>query len=213
MDWLAPDVTPGDAPESVLRLLSTLANRMASPLNVRATAEAIGMTRERLVTRLNRLMTTFAAVACPQIDESGVAIPGAQQKVYLLDPLLASLSNLIEPGVSMPPMSMISEAALSMAIARSVEAVHPGRLLEGRAVGYARTARGEIDFAPVPIRIAGTEMATPPIESKWVSDGWRTGARAIESRYGRGFVATKNILDLTHTAWALPAGLLALLLS
>lgn len=121
---------------------------MTSPLNVRATAEALGMTRERLVTRVNRLMTTFATVACPQIDDAGVAIPGAQQKVYLLDPLLGSLPNLIEPGLPMPPMSMISEAALAMTFARAVEAVHPGRLLEGRAMGYARTARGEIDFPP-----------------------------------------------------------------
>jgi hypothetical protein len=50
------------------------------------------------------------------------------------------------------------------------------------------------------------------MESKWVSDGWRPEARTIEQRFGRGFIATKSVLDLTHPAWAVPVGVLALLL-
>jgi uncharacterized protein len=213
LDWLAPDVTPGDPPESVLRLLSTLTARMTSPLNVRATAEAAGLSRERLATRLNRLQTTFATLACPQLDDMGQPISGAQSKVYPLDPLLAHLPQLVEPAFPVPAMSAVSEAVLAATMARAVDAMQPGRLLEGRAVGYARTGGGEVDLAPVPTGATGSESWTPPVESKWVSDGWRPDARAIERRYGRGFVATKNILDLSHPSWAVPAGALALLLA
>lgn len=212
LDWLAPDVTPGDPSESVLRLLSTLATRMTSPMNIRATAEATGVTRERLTTRLNRLRTTFATLVCPQVDDAGLPISGAQSKIYPLDPLLIQLPHLVEAGFPVPDMSAISEAVLAAAMARAVDVLHPGRLLEGRAVGYARTASGEVDLAPVSVRVAGTEEWTPPVESKWVPDGWRPEARAIERRYGGGFVATKSVLDLTHPAWAVPAGMFALLL-
>lgn len=214
VDWLSPDVTPEDPPESVLRLLSALGQRMAAPLNVRATAEAIGMTRDRLNLRLNRLLATFGAIACRQVDAQGEPISGSQSKMYLMDPLLASLPNLVEPGLAVPQMSVSSEAVLASTLARAIDAVHQGRLLEGRAIGYARTStKLEVDFAPMPIRVGGTALATAPMESKWVSDGWRPGARTMENHYGRGFVATKNVLDLEHPAWAVPAGVLALLLA
>lgn len=212
INWLAPDVTPGDPPESVLRLLSALERNTAAPLNVRRTADVVGMTRERLITRLNRLRTTFATAVCPQVDDDGNAVPGAQSKVYLLDPLLAQLPSLVDASFPAPAMPKVSEAALAMGLARAIESIQSGRLHEGRAVGYARTSSGEIDLAPVPISVGGTRATTPPIESKWVSDGWRPGARAIEDKHGRGFIATKNILDLNHKAWAVPAGMLALLL-
>ena len=41
---------------------------------------------------------------------------------------------------------------------------------------------------------------------------WRSEARAIEGKFGRGIVATKNITNLSHASWALPAPLVALLL-
>jgi uncharacterized protein len=208
VDWLAPDVTPEDPPESVVRLLAALRQRMTAPMNVRATAEALAMSRERFTTRLNRFLTTFAALSCPQVDERGEPIAGSQSKVYLLDPLLAAL-----PGNGID-MTVMSECVLAMTLARAVERVHPGRLLEGPAIGYGRTsAKTEVDFAPIPLSSgAGTRLMTPPIESKWVSDGWRPGARAIETYYGRGFVATKNVFEVRTPAWAVPAGALAMLL-
>ena len=47
---------------------------------------------------------------------------------------------------------------------------------------------------------------------KWVSRGWRPEARHMETYYDGGVLATKNITDMTHPAWALPAPLVALLL-
>jgi hypothetical protein len=211
--WLAPDVFPDDPPESVLHLLSVLGQRMSAPLNIRATAQELRMGRERFTTRLNRLLTTFGAIDCPQVNGYGSPIAGAQSKLYLADPLIAGLPALVEEGLATPDMAVRTEAALAATLARAMEQAYPGRFMDGRAIGYARTgAGGEVDFAPMPIRIHGVARSTIPVESKWVSDGWRPGARAIEGKYGQGFVATKSVLDTSHPAWAFPVGALAMLL-
>lgn len=212
IDWLAPDVTPDDPPESVVRLLKALAERSGTPLNQANAAEAAGMTRTRLATRVNRLVATLAAFWCPQVDDDGEAMSRSQSKLYVIDPLLARLPSLVD-GAPPPDMSLVSETALALAMARAIEKLHPGRLLEGRSVGYARTGGGrEVDFAPIPVRNAGVKSMTLPVESKWVSKGWRREALTVENKYGRGVLATKDIVDLRHPSWALPAGAVALLL-
>jgi hypothetical protein len=55
-------------------------------------------------------------------------------------------------------------------------------------------------------------MLSVPIESKWVSSGWRSEAKAIEAKFAGGVVASRTVLDLAHPAWALPAPVLVLLL-
>jgi uncharacterized protein len=76
-----------------------------------------------------------------------------------------------------------------------------------------RTGGGkEIDFAPVAVPSPSGAAHTVPIESKWVSSGWRAEARVIEGKFSAGVVATRTILDSSNPAWALPAPILALLL-
>jgi hypothetical protein len=50
------------------------------------------------------------------------------------------------------------------------------------------------------------------LESKWVEQGWKSEARTIDAKFGRGILATKSVLDTTGGIWAVPAPLLALLL-
>lgn len=214
VDWLAPDVTPDDPQESVLELLHTLAVRMAAPLDVLNTGAAIGMTRERFQTRLNRLTNAIGAIWCPQIDQDGRRIKGSQSKLYLVDPLLARLPHLVDPAYAAPELTILSEAALGVSLARAVERLHEGRLLEGRAVGYIRTGSGnEVDFGPMPLRLGGAHVPSTPFESKWVTSGWRAEALTLENKYGEGLLATKNILDVEgYKTWAVPAGIVSLLL-
>jgi hypothetical protein len=56
-------------------------------------------------------------------------------------------------------------------------------------------------------------MMTTPVEAKWVSHNWRREARTMESMFGNGVLATKNITDTRTAVWALPAPLVALLLN
>jgi uncharacterized protein len=211
--WLASDVVPGELGDSVSDLLRAIHARSGSPLSVIATAEALHMTRERFRGRLDRLVSSFGAIWCHQANEHGERIIGSQSKLYLIDPLLARLPNLLDSSADSPDFTRSSEAALGVAVARSVAALHPERLLEQRAVMYLRTTNSEIDFAPLPISAAGQVAITTPVESKWVEHNWKSEARTMSAKYGRGILATKNITDLSGDVWAVPAPIVALLLN
>ena len=212
--WLHRDVDPEAGEDSVPRLLSEIERRCASPLNRRALANNLGYgSRQTADVRLIRLVRTHAAVWCHQVDNDGRRVAGAQSKLYLCDPLLAWLGSRLRAGLPRPDFSRLTEACLGTALARAVDALEPGRWEDDDSVGYLRTGGGkEIDFAQVAVLSPAGAALTVPIESKWVSSGWRAEARVIEGKLGAGVVATRTVLDLSHPAWAIPAPLVALLL-
>ncbi len=211
--WLRADTDPSAPAESLPILIATLVERGTSPLNIRATAAALGVTRESLTPRLHRLVACFAALWCPQRDEAGRSVVGAQSKLYLADPLLAWLPAHARAGLPSPSMTTLTEMTLGACLARSVDLREEGRWVAGDTIGYVRTQSfGEIDLAPVPVPSPAGPRQTVAIESKWVDVGWRAEARAIENKYKGGILATKSILDLDHPTWAIPAPLVALLL-
>ncbi|MHB1537453.1 MAG: AAA family ATPase [Solirubrobacteraceae bacterium] len=212
--WLHRDVDPEAGEDSVPRLLSTLEGRCTSPLNRRALAEGLGYgSRQTVDLRLRRLVGTYAAIWCHQVDDDGRRVAGAQSKLYLCDPLLAWLAPRLRAGLPRPDFSRLTEACTGVALARVLDDLEPGRWEEDDSIGYLRTGGGrEIDFAPVAAPSASGVARTVAIESKWVSSGWRAEARVIEGKLAAGVVATRTVLDLSNRAWALPAPVLALLL-
>jgi len=213
--WLHRDVDPAAAEDSVPRLVAELQERSTAPLNRNDMAQALGYAnRQTFDLRLNRLVRTFAAIWCHQVDEAGHRVAGAQSKLYLTDPILAWLGSQIRSGLPEPAFSHLTEACIAVALARAIDATDPGRWLANDSVGYLRTGSGnEVDFAPVPARGPSGPMQTTPIEAKWVAAGWRSEARTIEGKFARGVLATRTIADLQHPAWAVPAPLVALLLN
>lgn len=211
--WLRADVDPEGTQESVPLLLDTVHSRSGAPLNVRATAEALGFTRSYVDRRLARLVSAFAALWCPQRDDDGRPIPGSQAKFYLSDPLLTQLPHLSRPGLAPRDATRLTEAALGVLLAAAVDHTSPGRWTDGDTIGYARTRQGnEIDFGPLPVARWTSGVTATPVEAKWVSSGWRAEARTIEGRFGRGIIATKTVTDRSHPSWAVPAPVLALLI-
>jgi uncharacterized protein len=213
--WIRSDVDPDASPDSAPILLAGLAERAASPLNTTKTALALGYAnRQNFDRRLARLVATFAAVACPRRRDDGRVVTGSQAKCYLTDPLLALLPSRLRAGLAAPDSTRLTEMALGVALARSIDRLDEGRWVTGDTIGYRRTASGnEIDLAPVQVPTASTPAATVPIEAKWIDHGWRAEAKVVEGRYGRGIVATKSLLDVGTPAWAVPAPLVALLLN
>jgi predicted AAA+ superfamily ATPase len=214
MAWLRADVDPDAPVDSVPLLLEALSARMTSPLNLTSTAQALGYPN-RLVfdRRMTRLINSHAAVRCPQRRDLGSIVEGAQAKVYLTDPILTRISSIVSPGMRSPDMTQLSEAAIAVALARSIDGLDEGRWVSEDTIGYARTNSGqEVDLAPVRVPSSSGSQMTVPIESKWVDEGFRSGAKTIENKYNRGILATKSVLDLEHPTWAVPAPLLALLL-
>lgn len=213
-EWLHRDVDSAAPEESIPKLLSELHARSSSPLNRTKTAAELGYgSRQTFDLRLNKLVRTFGAIWCHQVNDDGRHVPGAQAKLYLTDPIMASIGPRLRAGLRAPDMTCLTESALAVALAAVVETYQSGRWAADDAIGYARTGTGlEIDLAPVPLPSPGGDMRTTPIEAKWVTRGWRQEARPIEAKYGRGIVATKNITSTKDVSWALPAPLVALLL-
>ncbi len=214
--WLTADAAPGEQPDAITATLSEIAERTASPFDTQDFGDAIGLGRTAAGNRLNRLQASAALIACPSINAKGEPIHKAQPKLYLVDPLLARIPHLLESGFPPPDVTRLSEAALAIALARAADRLHPGRFLSGRAIGYTRTgtAGNEIDFGPTAVRVAGVDQWTTPVESKWVTSGWRRDSKVLRGKFGAGVVATKDITDVTEGAaiWAVPAPVVAVLL-
>jgi uncharacterized protein len=212
--WLLTDVDPDAPPESVPRLLAGLADRAISPLNLTNTASELGYaSRGNFDLRVRRLHNSFAALTCPRRNDDGEVVVGSHSKVYLTDPLLAWLPSRLHAGLPSPDMTRLTEMALGVALASTMEELEEGRWLAGETIGYALTTSGkEVDLAPVRVPMSGAVGWTVPVESKWVDDGWRRESRVIEGKYKRGILGTKSILDTSGDVWAVPAPLLTLLL-
>jgi uncharacterized protein len=211
--WLRRDLADDSPNDSLPLLLETLATRATSPLNVAGTAQHLGYTADIFRRRLARLVSSFAALWCPQRNDVGRAVVGAQSKLYLADPVLSWLPNRLRAGCSEPEFTTLTETTLGVAFARSIDELDEGRWAVNDTIGYAKTASGnEVDLAPVSVPTSAGRAMTVPIESKWVGTGWRSEARVTEAKYDCGIIATKNILDLSNPTWAIPAPLVALLL-
>jgi predicted AAA+ superfamily ATPase len=212
--WLQRDVDRDAAAHSVPLLVDSLFQRSTSPLNRTSAANELGYaSRQTFDSRLHRLANSFAAFWCPQVDDHGNPVTGAQAKLYLSDPLLCTLGFRRRAGLDQPDYSRLSEGALAIAVARTIDDLQPGRWAAQDTVGYLRTDSGrEIDFAPVAVPTAAGPRRTTAIESKWVSAKWRSEAMVIENKLHSGIVATRTIVDTSNPTWALPASLVALLL-
>ena len=121
---------------------------------------------------------------------------------------------MLRAGLSAPDFTALTEQAIAVALARALDDLEPGRWVADDTVGYTRTTSGqEVDLAPVPAPSAAGALQTVPLECKWVDRGWRSEAKVVEGKYGKGVLATKTLLDLTHPTWAVLAHLVALLLT
>jgi hypothetical protein len=139
--WLTADVDAAAPRYSVVLLLPELIARTTSPLNVRAMADSLGVSRSYLAARLNRVVSTFAALWCHQVDQRGRRVAGAQSKLYPVDPLLGWLGHHLRPGTAPPDHTQLTEAALGVALARVHRTVHR-RALARRGHHRLRPYRG-----------------------------------------------------------------------
>jgi predicted AAA+ superfamily ATPase len=193
----------GDA--DLLNLLARIAQGMCSPFNATSVAKDVGLGSHHSVNdRINDLMFAFQIWKCHQIDKSGKPNTNSQRKVYFADPLIARIPSERHGAYEPPDVSKLSEQQLGLALVRTAADGRADAFVAGDEVMYERTTTSEIDFVGGAIGV--------PFESKYVERNWRGESRALAARYGRGVVATRNILDTDGDVWAVPASVVVWLL-
>lgn len=187
-------------------LLARLVDNLASPINASKLANDTGIdNHHRVNDRIGDLVATFLAWRCYQ-DRDGLPNTNAQRKVYFVDPLVARLPQRRNPAFDSVDNSRLSEQQIGLALAMAMESERPGSFVDGSDVLYARTpSKTEIDFVGPRLEVA--------VESKYVDANWKREAQTVAARYGRGVVATRRVLNLDGSVWAVPAGLLAWLVT
>lgn len=191
----------------ILALLNRLGVGLGSPVNLSTVARDIGFGSHNTVTaRIDDLVHGYIAWRCLRAH-GGVAQPTAQRKVYFTDPLTARIAQERGGGYVAPDETKVAEQQLGLALARAMERERPTSFTEAVGVFYERTKTdAEIDFVGPDIGLA--------YESKYGRRHWRQEARTVEANYpAAGIMATSDIYDTSHPAWAVPSSIVAWLLN
>jgi predicted AAA+ superfamily ATPase len=207
------DVVRGDAIRAtslgdadLLNFLARIAQGLCSPLNASGIAQDVGLGNHHAVNdRINDLVFAYQTWKCHRIDRRGRPSTNTRRKVYFVDPLIARIPSARHAAYLPPDVSKLSEQQLGLALVRAAAGGQADAFVAADEVMYERTSSAaEIDFVGAAIEV--------PFESKYVERNWRSESRTLAARYGRGVVATRNILDTDGEIWAVPAGIVAWLL-
>jgi predicted AAA+ superfamily ATPase len=188
----------------VKALLQRLVLAMGSPLNVAGIAKTLNIgTRNTVEDRIDRLCASFFAWRAATTHDGATPVQGAQSKLYFIDSLIPRLPSLRDRSLAAPDITCMSEQQLGVCLLRAIARAERFAILDEAALLVRRNPRtgSEIDFV-------GPLLQTP-IESKYVSQNWRGERRILDEHYGRGILATRDVLDLSENIWAVPAGLVA----
>lgn len=207
------DVIHGDAFEGsglthtqTQTLLRSITSSLTSLFSVHGLSREVALHFGTAERRLDALRRAF--VAFPVHREQRLAPKErSQSKWYFTDPRLAGLAS--DLGVGPPPdPAHLSEQQLALTLLRVLEEEWPGAAIHHDRLLYYRSSTGaEIDF------VSASFPATC-VESKFVDRGWGRAFQTIEaSGRSAGIVATRSGLKRHDAGWALPAGLVAFLLS
>jgi predicted AAA+ superfamily ATPase len=206
------DVIHGDALErgrfsavQSLQLLRRLARNLASPLNMSAVAEDIGVGSHTTAReRVKDLVDSYVAWPCYQRGDHQLPNLAAQEKVYLTDPLIARLPHL-RADQAEPDTSQISEQQIGLALSLNLAAGDPGRYADFTSVMYARSAtRKEVDFCGRPVGTA--------FEGKYTDAKLGRETQTMRAMFGGGVLATRAKIERIDDVRCIPAAFVALLL-
>lgn len=191
-------------PEQGLRILEFLSTGLGGPVVLRSLAEELSVAHPTAGAWLRAMADAYLFLIVYQ-QRGGIPDVRRQQKVYPIDPFLARLPALRSPGAREPTMSQLAEAALAVAIFRSVEGEAVDRFGQPSRLFFARTsAGGEVDFVVPPGPMAA--------ESKYVDAPSTKEARAMVANFGGGLLLTRGAIDLQPDVTIVPAAVFAWLL-
>lgn len=191
---------------TILALLDRLARNLTSPVNLSSIATELGLGSHHTVeARLEDLCLNYVAWRCYRSDSNLRPRLAAQRKLYFLDPLTARLAAHRNPAYIAPDAARLSEQQIGLALARAIESERPLSFAQANGVLHQRTnTNKEVDFV-------GPELPIP-VEVKFGQRHWRQEAKTVEANHREAIMATADIFNTDHRAWAVPAPALAWLL-
>jgi predicted AAA+ superfamily ATPase len=190
-------------PEQGLRLLERISASLTGPLVVRDLAADLDISHPTASAWLATLADAYLLLLLFQ-GSGGVPDVRKQRKAYPIDPFVARLPARRSPGAYEPDASRLAEAALVVAIFRSIEGEAVDRFGQPSRLFYYRTPNGaEVDFVVPPGKAA---------ESKYVDSASTREARAMVASFDGGLLLTRGAIDIRPGVTVIPAGLFAWLL-
>jgi predicted AAA+ superfamily ATPase len=192
-------------PEQALSLLEQLSAGIAAPTSMRSVADRLGIDSRTAGSWINALANSYLLLVLFK-ESSGVPDVNSQRKIYPIDPLIGRLPALHSPGVREPDESQLAEAALALAIFRSVEGDAVDRFRQpGRLFYFRSRTNTEIDFLVLPERQA--------LESKYIDTADRRELQAMLANFGDGLLLTRSGIDVRPLGSILPISVFSWLLA
>ncbi|HLI31109.1 MAG TPA: hypothetical protein VKU89_00005 [Solirubrobacteraceae bacterium] len=105
-----------------------------------------------------------------------------------------------------PEPTALCEQQLGLELLRAIGRRGRGRHLDFNQLMYRRTATKEVDFS-------GPQLDPLAIEAKYIDSGWRAQTRTLRASFRVGILASRGAIDTSGDIWAIPAPLVAWLLS
>ena len=192
---------------TTMALLARVVAGMGSPANLNAIATDLGINQEVVTRHVGYLRDAYLLWHCPQKSEdSWTGRHRAQDKLYLVDPLIARLPHVRNSAHSDVDPTIATEMQIGMGAHRA--AYNAGRpWADDQFLFHVRTpARKEIDFV-------AEALADVALEGKYTESGsWKGEAATVDASAWKGVLVTRNVLDCAGPgAWAVPAGIFAYL--
>jgi predicted AAA+ superfamily ATPase len=194
----------GMSDRDVKALMSKLIEGITSPLNVTSITSNLDIGgRNTVMNRIDRLCASFYMWRISVTHDGQAPVDGGQDKLYAIDPLISRLPSLRDKKIDPPNSTKMSEQQIGVAILHALLPDALDEILDEAALLVQRNpdSGSEIDFVG--------PLVPYPIESKYVSQNWKRERKALQSVYGRGLIATRDVLDTSERVWAIPSGAFA----
>ncbi|MDO8672369.1 MAG: AAA family ATPase [Dehalococcoidia bacterium] len=191
-------------PEQCLSLLEQIVVSLTSTLSMQSVADRLAIDRRTASAWIDALASSFILLVLFK-ENGGVPDVKSLRKVYPIDPLIGRLPSSQSPGLSQPGSTKLAEAAIALAIFRSVERDAVDRFHQPGKLFYFKSAsKTEIDFLVLP----GRKLA----ESKYIDTPDRRELRAMITHSGEGLLLTRSAIDIQAKGTILPASVFSWLL-
>jgi len=204
-DVIAGDVSRiGRDPATAMKLLERVATSLGTPISWTQLAEAMGVASPATAEEYTRaLAEAFELLVVYAWDTShATRAPKKGKKLYAVDPILLRLPERITYSTRLPPLPLLVENIVALAMFRSAERDLVEAFPVPQALFHWRSTTGkEIDF------LLGRKASKLPLEVKYQQTISGRDTLVIRRSFGGGILLSRNTLDMKGPVVIVPAAL------